>query len=417
MSSMRAKLGFLTYSTSVRLGRWLEKTKLGLPSWIRQVWRRYSDRIIYNVFGESAKGKHRALLSYLPYAFYLNPGSLLSLAHENIWKCGEIGKILRDSGFVVDVASCVSTAFTPKHRYDLFFEVGHNLDRIGHLLPDACIKIVYTTGNHWLFQNRAELERLAGVKERRGVVLKPRRLAPPTFADLTADALIMAGNEFTMGTYSHVTCPVYQVRNPALGVPHISERPWSRAHREFLWLGGTGAVLKGLDLVLEVFARRPDLHLHVVGDIDSEPDFFEAYKKELLKTINITYHGYVHHLTDGFLKIAQSCCAVVYPSASDANPGSVLSCMSNGLIPIVSREAGLDVGEAGFILRNCSLDSIEAEVARIASLREPELGERSALVTDWIARFHSFSNYTTCIRQALDIISTRGNLSCLAGGS
>jgi glycosyltransferase involved in cell wall biosynthesis len=417
MSSMGVKLGFLTYSTTVRLGRWIEKTKPGLPSWVRQVWRRYSDRIIYNVFGESAKGKHRALLSYLPYAFYLNPDSLLSLAHENIWKCREIGMILRDSRFVVDVASCVSAAFTPKHRYDLFFEVGHNLDRIGHLLPDACIKIVSSTGNHWLFQNRAELERLAGVKERRGVVLKPRRLAPPTFADLTADALIMVGNEFTKGTYSHVTCPVYQVRNPALGVPHISERPWSRAHREFLWLGGAGAVLKGLDLVLEVFARMPDLHLHVVGDIESEPDFFEAYRKELLKTMNITYHGYVHHVTDAFLEIARSCCAVVYPSASDANPGSVLSCMSNGLIPIVSYEAGLDVGEAGVILRDCSLDTIQAEVARMADLGEHELRERSASIIDRIARFHSRSSYSMSMRKALGVICSQANFPCLAGES
>lgn len=414
---MGVKLGFLTYSTTVRFGRWIEKTKPGLPSWVRQVWRRYSGRIIYNVFGESAKGKHRALLSYLPYAFYLNPDSLLSLAHENIWKCREIGMILRDSGFVVDVASCVSSAFTPKHRYDLFFEVGHNLDRIGHLLPGACIKIVYSTGNHWLFQNRAELERLAGVKERRGVVLKPRRLASPTFADLTADALVMGGNEFTRGTYSHVTCPVYQVGSFAFRVSHISERSWSRAHREFLWLGGAGAVLKGLDLVLEVFARMPDLHLHVVGDIESEPDFFEAYRKELLKTMNITYHGYVHHVTDSFLEIARSCCAVIYPSASDASPGAVLSCMSTGLIPIVSYEAGLDVGEAGVILRDCSLDTIQAEVARMADLGEHELRERSALVTDRIARFHSYSYYSMCMRQALGMICTRGNLSCLAGSS
>lgn len=43
----------------------------------------------------------------------------------------------------------------------------------------------------------------------------------------------------------------------------------------FLWLGSRGAVLKGLDLVLEAFARMPDLQ--VSGPVEDEADFAAAY--------------------------------------------------------------------------------------------------------------------------------------------
>jgi glycosyltransferase involved in cell wall biosynthesis len=384
---------------------WIRQTSPALTSGLRRTWRRRVDRTIYNVFRDAEKGRRLALLSYLPEAFLGNRDDLDYIAHSNKWQCRQIGVILRDIGFVVDVVHFKNSAFVPQKEYDLVFEMGLNLDRIGGLLPESCIKIVYSTGNHWLFQNRAGLERLAALKRRRNAVLVPRRLAPPTCADLSADAFITVGNDFTRATYSHVTCPMYAVNVsfPDCFQTH-ERRRWSAARRNFLWFGGYGAVHKGLDLVLETFSRMPELALHVVGDVERERDFFQLYRKELLGTQNITYHGYLHYATDGFAEVAQLCSALVYPSCSEAGCGSVVACMLRGLIPIISRESGLDVGDYGIVLDDCSLETICAEATRLSNLGNRELQRRSDSVRDRANRLHSRSAFSAAMRTALSEI-------------
>jgi hypothetical protein len=47
-------------------------------------------------------------------------------------------------------------------------------------------------------------------------------------------------------------------------------------------------VHKGLDLVLEAFARMPECQLTIVGPVRNEPEFVNVYRKELFHTPNIT---------------------------------------------------------------------------------------------------------------------------------
>lgn len=392
-------------TSSADLRQWLRKTAPGAYHAAGRFWRRYSSKTIYNVFNDSESGRRRALLSYLPVAFREDPTSLSFLAHQNRWECREIGLALRDKGYVVDVVAYDSDAFSPRKKYDMVVDVGFNLDRFGHLLPESCLRVVHGTGNHWLFQNAAELKRLADLKARRGVVLMPRRMVPATFADLSADALIIVGNAFTRETFSHVTCPVHVLQ---VSIPRYSQpdavRSWTEAKRSFMWMGSHGAVHKGLDLVLEAFTQLPELHLHVVGAIEQEVDFFEHYRKELLDTGNITYHGYVHHASDAFSELARSCCALVYPSCSDANPGAAIASMFRGLIPIMSRESGLDVGEDGIVLTNCSVPTICDEIRRISLLSDDALSSRSIGILNRARQYHTSEMYVVGIRRSLDAI-------------
>ena len=55
----------------------------------------------------------------------------------------------------------------------------------------------------------------------------------------------------------------------------------SRKH--FLWFGGGGAILKGLDLVVETFASLPHLQLSIIG-----PSAYEKEFEEILVAHGIT---------------------------------------------------------------------------------------------------------------------------------
>ncbi len=43
-----------------------------------------------------------------------------------------------------------------------------------------------------------------------------------------------------------------------------------------MWFGSGGMIHKGLDLVLEVFARMQEYHLHICGPVHHEEDFCKS---------------------------------------------------------------------------------------------------------------------------------------------
>lgn len=379
----------------------IEEVAHGCYEFFIKLHRQYRQRTIYNVYKEGVVGKKRALLSYLPHSFYYHEDDEEFLAAENFWMCREIGNSLRGLGYIVDVCFCLRESFRLRHSYDLMFETGFNLDRIRKHLSASCLKVVFNTGNHWTFQNRAEFDRLGAIKSRRDVVLQPRRMAQPSMMHLFADALILPGNAFTQHTFPYVTCPVYLIDLCSYDRPTLEKQGCPDAREHFLWLGSSGAALKGLDLVLEAFNQMAGRCLHVVGPVDKEEDFFEVYRKELTQTPNIRFHGYLNQSSAEFRQIAQACCAIVYPSASDGQAGAVVSSMHYGLIPIVSREIGLNVGDEGYVLAECSVNSIKDIVERIASMSSEAIESKCRGARERAVKYHSRGAFSRRIHKIL----------------
>jgi hypothetical protein len=372
----------------------------------RRRWRRRA--MVTNAFGVSANGRPRACLSYVPWAF-LGPQDDRSLNHSNQWECVEIGRILDDLGYIVDVVDCLTGDFEPKVQYDLFIEAGYNLDHLLPTLPRSCVRVAYATGRHWLAQNTAELNRLEDLRGRRGVVLLPRRAARPTQTAESADAVLALGNEVVLESYNHLRCPTYSI--PLSFPGHLvndAARDMEAARSTFLWLGSGGMVHKGLDLVLELFAARPDLVLHVVGPVVAEPDFAVAYEHELFHSPNIHVHGFLDLAGSEFRRIARQCVGLVYPSCSETTSGAVLAAMANGIVPIVSRETAADVEPAGVVLRETNLATLGAAVQLVSSMSESELLTRSASACEIVRIRHSRGAYSAAVRRALQEIVTRG---------
>lgn len=360
---------------------------------------------IEDVFGDKGRLNKRVGLSYMLLPFTSDWDERRYLNHSNMWQNWQIGSMFREMGYIVDAIDCRSEIFEPHQRYDVYFDNGGNLDRIGRYLPSNCIKIHYATVLHWLDNDRLEFARNHELRERRGVAIPPKRLHATYRSDLIADAVIMIGNEVMTKSYHHLTCPVFQV---PISVPDECfddrERDWRQVHRCFLWVGGGGCVHKGLDLVLEAFAGMPEFDLHVFGSADKEPEFEAAYRKELYETPNIHFHGFIDVVDELFLDVSAACVALINPSCSEGTGNVNVIAMARGLMPVISDTCALDIDESGIILPDCRIDTIRNTVRRIAELPHDRLKFHSSEARRIIRQRHTRERFTRAMRHALHSI-------------
>lgn len=317
-------------------------------------------------------------------------GRAPDVGHPTFWLSYQTAMSLLDLGYDVDVISQHNQTFWPRKDYRIVLDVRFVLQRISRALGPRCAKLVYLDTAHLLFQSAAEAGRLLSLQRRRGISLPAERFLTPTLALEHADLGLTAGNEFTVGTYRHAGKPIRRMPIPAaFTAPWPDHRAFAACQRRVLFLASRGLVHKGLDLVLEAFASMPDVQLVVCAPIEAEPAFARAYHRELFETPNVTTPGWVDIRTDRFLEIAHGCAAVILPSCSEGGAASPVEGMHAGLIPIVSRETGVDVGDFGITLKGEAVDDVRAAVTAIAELPAPEAEQRARAAWEHARAHHT----------------------------
>lgn len=294
--------------------------------------------------------KNRALVISVPHLPALDQDDP-AVDNHGPWEIRQVARSLMAAGFAIDVTSFRGAELpTPIPDYDIACSLHGALAAVAGRLPARTLKILWLTGSSPDYQNRRERERIAALAARGRTGYTPCRqmdvVAELTAIDL-ADRCVMLGNEHTLATFApgHRAkmirlMPTASRLLPLAPIAARSEPP------EFLWLGGGGAVLKGLDLALEAFAAMPDLRLHVVGFPAEEADFDRLYEHELYRLPNIRLHGYLRTSGPEFAAVLAQSSAILAPSASEGAATSVATCLAAGLFPILGDDIGLDHEEA-----------------------------------------------------------------------
>ncbi|NVN91170.1 MAG: glycosyltransferase [Desulfuromonadales bacterium] len=318
------------------------------------------------------KPKGTVLVSYLSEPLTWKPGDRRFLGHSNAWESSEIVRILNSLGYRVDVIKWNDVGFVTHNTYSAIFDIHNNLTRYG---SSEVPRLFHVTTSDPIFSNSAALQRVADLKERRGCEVRSHRAIPDDEVEMfqrnlvAADVISFLGNKATASTFPET------IRSKFRFVPVTgSYLSWHRDPRkttfanEFLWYGGFGAVHKGLDLTLEVFARHPELILHVVGPYLKEKDFTRAYYRELKFCPNIVSHGFLFPSSDRFRTLTKRVKAFILPSCSESASTAAVTCMQYGLFPVVSDNCGIDVDDSmGIRLHTCSIDEIEQAVLSLCS--------------------------------------------------
>lgn len=353
------------------------------------------------------KSEKNVLISYiiLPFTVGLNHPSFYS--HTNLWECMQIAKTWLNHGYNVDVIDWDNSSFLPKKEYSVFIDIHANMERIAPHLRSNCKKILHITGAHWQFQNAAELKRLSDLEKRRGIRLHPRRQVEPSCGIEFADCATILGNSFTQETFAYAGKPLYPIPlSTTVQFPPM-EKDFKKICRNFLWLGSTGMVHKGLDLVLEAFSELPEYTLTVCGPVNKESDFEKAYFKLLYQTPNIKTLGFTDIRSVQFLGVVKNTSALIYPSCSEGQAGSVITCLHAGLIPIISYESGVDVHDFGIILKTCSIEEIKASVREIAQRPKAELLTMSRDAYQYALVYYTREKFAECYNTFVNEIFTR----------
>jgi hypothetical protein len=100
---------------------------------------------------------------------------------------------------------------------------------------------------------------------------------------------------------------------------------------------------------------------------------------------NIVQHGWIDVAVEDFARLTEESVALVYPSCREGQAGAVVNCMRAGLIPLVSRESGVDVNAFGACFEDSSVASVRDSVRWVASMAASDLRARSRATWDFAA--------------------------------
>ncbi len=355
-----------------------------LPRSIEHKLRKFVKRpaFIQNINHDPSVDQDRVLLSYVIAPLERPLESVMT--HSNQQEVLMIIKALIDLNFSIDVAYCLddtNTSTILQKHYDLILGFGSPFLSYSQVNP-KCLKVIYLTEASPDFSRRQEEERDAYFFQRHKKHMLDRRTGRYfTNEQLNiADAAILIGNEFVKETYVGLPYSIHTIFPTAMENPNFV--PYRKHHEEtrkcFLWFGSSGAVHKGLDILVDVFSlpENSDLTLFVCGLKGSERKLFD-----FKHTKNIIDLGFVQVLSNEFLTLLEKCTYVILPSCSEGVATSVATCMNHGLIPVVTKGTGFDRKDFVVHLQDYHVEYVSEVVRECAnrSVRDLEAFEREAI--------------------------------------
>lgn len=335
--------------------------------------------VLYNV--KKRRYGKRALLVYLVPPFL---GKFKNMHHNEIRNI-LISNALDRVGFIVDVVDVRSLQKPKIEKYDLI--IGECIDLKVKLDIKNSVKIFFATGKEHKDHNRALQQRYKMLMERRKIKLKPSGLLPEKMPYVEmSDYIIGIGNKTTIdNTYIKYTNikKIFRLNNHIYKDTQIVRNRTPESKNNFMFISSFNPVRGGLDLLLEIFPKYRALNLYILGYFFHDRDFCRLYSKELFETPNIHPIGFVSVLSKDFYDIARRCRFAIVPTCSEGQSSSILQSAATGLIPITTKDSGIEISEykIGFEISE-DISEIEKTVLRCSQMSEGELEEMSQHVAE-----------------------------------
>ncbi|MEI8203321.1 MAG: glycosyltransferase [Bacteroidota bacterium] len=329
--------------------------------------------ILFNVFNTT--NQKRVLISYLKEPFLTGK----DLKHSNKFECYTAAEIFSELGYQVDVINLYANTEVNFDEYDVIYGQGPVFER-SFYCENKIKRIFYATGCNVYFSDIESAKKIRQFYfQKNTLCLNSGRLAnfTLTLSVFLSDKVIVLGNKFVLNTFTRFDNLVERYTNLNAFFFDVydidlEKKDFSKAKKHFLWFGSYGLLHKGLDVAIEVFSKRENLVLHICGaDFDFEKKFFDYYSTVLSKCDNIVNHGFVDLESNEFKNLMEFSAFVIFPSVSEGGAVALLNVMANGgLIPIISKSTGLDIGNLGWQQDECSYDSFN-EAIIVANKTDP----------------------------------------------
>lgn len=349
-----------------------------------------------NVFNR--KYEKKVLISFTKEPFLCG----INYRHSVFLECYSAAEIFDARGYQVDVVDYSSEQVHDLREYHVFYGFGEPMEKSFYLYEEKPItRISYLNGCNPSYSNLVSALRVKRFYEDKGVLLPgSARLTHKSWRlqAIASDLLIVLGNSFVASTYlnENSMTNVRSLNAFFFDVFDIdlSQKDFDLARKHFLWFGSSGAIHKGLDLLIDIFSERCDIYLHICGLSPDEKDFLSFYDKTLENCQNIVNHGFIDITSQAFQKLMYLCGAVVFPSVSEGGAASVLNTLANGgLIPIISKSTGLDLENYGIVFEKTCSGVVEQKINGFMKLSKSAIEEMSYEVKKHVRDVYSYKEY------------------------
>ena len=311
------------------------------------------------------------------------PGYIYNFQHCNTWEIVCIANIFNRLGYWVDIIDrSVSDSYLPENKYDIFLSNGSS-DSSKHYTKYAkhltrATKIYFAVNPNPEVVNTRLKQRYEEFTKRQKATLPIRRDIKFINAHeqmSVTDYIFSAGNHITNSTFSQFNKPLKKIFFSTFPGLHLDISAIKEKRRNsFLYFAGSGNMFKGLDLLLETFTELPNLHLHICAPL--EDAFLKHYEKLLSTSPNIHVHGFILVGSPKFIHLTNLCGYITLLGCAEGTSTSVLTCMRRGLIPIVTPETGLDLGNFGIMVTNLSIESLKKQYTDASNMDQASFKQR-----------------------------------------
>jgi len=308
-------------------------------------------------------------------------------------------KALNECGYVVDIIDR-RTSRAQQMRYDLCFAHGPDMRAVIEGLPAGCFILHYASGAYWREFIRLSRDRYDAFAIRKGLPPFPDFVRSLSGAEEGEEFVIQRANASfnsgprTIATYGSLAGKMELLYLAARVETDLypAERDFDSGRRNFIYVAGTGGnIQKGMDILLEAFARMPELNLYIYCKV--EPEVSRAYAREL----SLPNIHYIYHLSRGAgrKRVRKLLGRINFTISApiDTGPGTaMLGSLGLGLIPVGYID--IEADDTNSVLTDsCSIEAI-MDTARQAAAKSPDwCSAASAATLKRFERLHQPSSF------------------------
>lgn len=339
---------------------------------------------------KTAERKDKIAVCYL--------GDNIDAYHTNFDQQTIFVNLMRSRGYIVDLFKNGDLVYSRKNHYQIIFGFGESW-RLLCKKNSNSIKILYCTEappflsfiNEYKAISRFETLGFLDQKVKKSnrsyrfyrdedyceadYVLQ---MGPRNCKALTQTNIIKPSNLFEIGSY---------------GLGRQKSRQKTKKSNTFLWFGSRGVIHKGLDLVLKYFIDNQQLNLIVAGC--SREEFLSL----AAPISNIKYAGIVDVESSLFDEIMDEASFCILPSASEGLSTAVITCMYQGIIPIVTRETNINGPHIIWI--EPTIESLDNGVKNAINIEEPEYLNISESIRIFSLKIYNQDQYRNDLNSAV----------------
>ena len=283
--------------------------------------------------------------------------------HQNNDEIILLIKSLNLNGYRVDLVDREYHGTIPDKHYDIFIGLaagnsGFLFNKIAEKLYETII-IPLCLGPYPQISNKMINSRYKYFFERNNLIdplvkdSTPMRIINKIDFDKTvklSDLLMVIGTKqtFSNETYLKLEKPVFNY------IPLIKKRTFNLDSKKnlnkFICFAGNGFIVKGVDLVVDIFLDIPHLNLEIYGPT-SDSLFLKYYSEKIKNSPNIMYNGFIDVGSKEFEDVCNRNSFQIFLSCSEGMATSVLTCMRYGIVPIITYESSINVDKFGYIVK------------------------------------------------------------------